>query len=107
MCECVYVDCVECFVMFSATVIVRYGDLFSLKTVAMVLFMFCRVVLVEWFLLKACCVEICGILFVMYGSSVLLCCCCLPSPMTLASGGSPMFPLVVHHPASLSICSAV
>ena len=24
------------------------------------------------------------------------CCCCLPTPMTLASGGSPMFPLVVH-----------
>ena len=28
-------------------------------------------------------------------------CCCLPTPMTLASGGSPMFPLVVHRPASL------
>ena len=26
------------------------------------------------------------------------CCCCLPTPMTLASGGSPMFPLVVHEP---------
>ena len=24
------------------------------------------------------------------------CCCCLPTPMTLASGGSPMFPLVVN-----------
>ena len=24
------------------------------------------------------------------------CCCCLPTPMTLASGGRPMFPLVVH-----------
>ena len=23
-------------------------------------------------------------------------CCCLPTPMTLASGGSPMFPLMVH-----------
>ena len=31
------------------------------------------------------------------------CCCCLPTPMTLASGGSPMFPLVVHQPASPSI----
>ena len=35
------------------------------------------------------------------------CCCCLPTPMTLASGGSPMFPLVVHQPASLSIWPAV
>ena len=34
-------------------------------------------------------------------------CCCLPTPMTLASGGSPMFPLVVHQPASPSIWSAV
>ena len=29
--------------------------------------------------------------------------CCLPTPMTLASGGSLMFPLVVHQPASPSI----
>ena len=36
-----------------------------------------------------------------------VCCCCLPTPMTLASGGSPMFPLVVHQPASPSIWSAV
>ena len=35
------------------------------------------------------------------------CCCCLPTPMTLASGGSPMFPLVVHQPASPSICPTV
>ena len=35
-------------------------------------------------------------------------CCCLPTPMTLASGGGiPMFPLVVHQPASPSIWSAV
>ena len=27
-------------------------------------------VLVEWLLLKPCCVEMCGILFLMYGSSV-------------------------------------
>ena len=33
--------------------------------------------------------------------------CCLPTLMTLASGGSPMFPLVVHQPASPSIWSAV
>ena len=35
------------------------------------------------------------------------CCCCLPTPMTLASGGSAMFPLVVHQPASPSIWPAV
>ena len=34
-------------------------------------------------------------------------CCCLPTPMTLASGGSPMFPFVVHHPAFPSIWPAV
>ena len=34
-------------------------------------------------------------------------CCWLPTPMTLASGRSPMFPLVVHQPASLSIWPAV
>ena len=34
-------------------------------------------------------------------------CCCLPTPMTLASGGSPMFSLVVHQPASPSIWPAV
>ena len=33
--------------------------------------------------------------------------CCLPTPMALASGGSPMFPLVVHQPASPSIWPAV
>ena len=31
------------------------------------------------------------------------CCCCLPSPMTLATGGSAMFPLVVHQPAVQSL----
>ena len=36
----------------------------------MVLFMLCSSVLVEWLFLKPCCVEICGILFVMHGSSV-------------------------------------
>ena len=34
-------------------------------------------------------------------------CCCLPTPMTLASGGSPMFPLVVHQPVSPSIWPTV
>ena len=55
--------------MSSATVIVRFGGLFWLKPVAMV-FMLCSAVLVEWLLLKPCCVEMCGMLFVMYGSSV-------------------------------------
>ena len=36
----------------------------------MALFMLCSAVLVEWLLLKPCCVEMCGMLFVMYGSSV-------------------------------------
>ena len=42
-----------------------------------------------------------------YGMCVMYCCCCLPTPMALASGGSPMFPLVVHQPASPSIWPAV
>ena len=56
--------------MSSATVIVRSGVLFWLKPFAMVLFMLCSAVLVEWLLLKPCCVDMCGMLFVMYGSSV-------------------------------------
>ena len=56
--------------MSSATAIVRSGGLFWLKPVAMGSFMWCRAVLVEWLLLKSCCVEMCGLLFVMYGSSV-------------------------------------
>ena len=56
--------------MSSATVIVRSGGLFWLEPVAMVLFMLCSAVLVEWLLLKPCCVEMCGVLFVMYGRSV-------------------------------------
>ena len=55
--------------MSSATVSVRSGGLFWLKPVQMVLFMLCSAVLVEWLLLKPCCVES-GMLFVMYGSSV-------------------------------------
>ena len=35
------------------------------------------------------------------------CWCCLPTPITLASGGSPIFSLVVHQPASPSIWPAV
>ena len=56
--------------MSSATVIVRSGGWFWLKPVAMVLFMLCSTVLVEWLIFKPCCVEMCGMLFVMYGSSV-------------------------------------
>ena len=41
MCECVYVDCVECF----AHVNVRSGGLLWLNPVVMVLFMLCRVCL--------------------------------------------------------------
>ena len=58
--------------MSSATAIVRYGGLFWLNTVAMVLFMLYSVVLVEWLLLKPCCVDMSGILFVMYGITVLV-----------------------------------
>ena len=46
--------------MSSASVIMRSGGLFWLKPVAMVLFMLCSAVLVEWWLLKPCCVEMCG-----------------------------------------------
>ena len=56
--------------MSRATVIVRSGGLFWLKPVALVLFMLCSAVVVEWLLLKPCWVEMCGMLFVMYGSSV-------------------------------------
>ena len=34
------------------------------------LFLLCSDVLVEWLILKQWCVEMCGMLFVMYGSSV-------------------------------------
>ena len=34
-------------------------------------------------------------------------CGCLPTSMTLARGGSPMFPFVVHQPGSPSIWPAV
>ena len=56
--------------MSSTIVIVRSGGLFWLKPVAMVLFILCSAVLVEWLLFKSCCVEMCGMLFVMYGTSV-------------------------------------
>ena len=45
--------------MSSATMIVRSAGLFWLKPIAMVLFMLCGAVLVEWLLLKPCCVGCC------------------------------------------------
>ena len=33
-----------------------------------------------------------------------VCCCCLPTPMALASGGSPMFPLVVQECVEEMMC---
>ena len=41
-----------------------------MKPVAIVLLMLYSAVHVEWLLLKRGCVELCGMLFVMYGSSV-------------------------------------
>ena len=35
------------------------------------------------------------------------CCCCLPTPMTISSGRSQIFPIVFHQPASTSIWPAV
>ena len=55
--------------LFMSSATVRSGGLFWLKPVAMVLFMLCSAVLVEWLILKPCCVEMCGMLFVMYWSS--------------------------------------
>ena len=34
---------------------------------------------------------------------MITCCCCLPTPLALASGGGPIFLLVVHLSASPSI----
>ena len=45
--------------MSSANVIVRSCGLFWLTHVAMVLFMLCSAGLVEWLLLKPCCVGCC------------------------------------------------
>ena len=56
--------------MSRATVIVRSGGLFWFNPVAMVLFILCSVVLVEWLIFKPCCVDMCGMLFVIFGSSV-------------------------------------
>ena len=50
----------SCIVLYSAIVIVCSGGLFWLKSVVMVLFMLCSAVLVDWLLLKPCCVEMYG-----------------------------------------------
>ena len=47
------------FLMSRATVIVRSGGLLGLKSVSMVLLILCSAVLVEWLLLKPCCVGCC------------------------------------------------
>ena len=67
---CVCVSMLNVLLISSATVTVRSGGLFWLKPVAMVLVMLCSAVLVEWLVLKPCCVETGGMLFVMYESSV-------------------------------------
>ena len=36
-------------------------------------------------------------------NTILQCCCCQPTPITLASGRSPIFPLVLHQPAVHSL----
>ena len=56
----------SCLVLLRLCVlVVRFGTL-----VAIVLFMLCSAMFVEWLCLKQCCEEMCGILFVMHGSSV-------------------------------------
>ena len=56
--------------IYSASEIVCSGGLFWLTPVVIVLFRLCSAVPEEWLLLKKYCVEMCGILFVIYGSSV-------------------------------------
>ena len=55
----------SCFVLLRLCVLVVC---FGLSLFAMALFMLFSAVLVEWLLLKSSCVDICGMLFVMYGS---------------------------------------
>ena len=54
--------------------------------------MLCMVtVLVKWLLLKPCCVEMCGMLFVMYGSSVPLQCFAITERNEMGLYDVPMF----------------
>ena len=77
--------------MSSSTVIVRSGGLFWLQPVAMVLFMLCSAMLVEWLLLKPCCIEICGMLFVIYGSSIFCKVLAITERSQMGLYGVPMF----------------
>ena len=61
----------------------------------MVLFMLCNAVLVEWLLLEPCCVEMCGMLFVMYGSSVFSSVFAITKRSEMALYDVPMFPYLV------------
>ena len=79
------------FLMSSATMIVRSGGLFWLKPIVMVLFMLCSDVLVEWLLLKPCCLKMCGMLFVMYGSSVFSSVCAITEGSEMGLYDVPMF----------------
>ena len=62
---CVYVDCVEYF----AHVYCEYAFWWFVLVEACCDGVLCSAMLVEWLHLKPCCVEMCGMLFVMYGSS--------------------------------------
>ena len=90
--------------MSSATVIVRSGGLFWLKPVAIVLFMLCSAVLLEWLLLKPCCVEMCGMLFVMYGSSVFSRVFAITERSEMGLYDVPMFMLVRYASPSGPMC---
>ena len=62
----------------------------AVKPVAMV-FRLCSAVPVEWLLLKSCCVEICWILLVMYGSSVFSCGFAITKRSEMGLYAVPMF----------------
>ena len=70
MWECVYVDCVECFAHVSCYCDCAFWWFVLVESCCDGVV---YVMLVEWLLLKPCCVEMCGMLFVMYGSSVFSC----------------------------------
>ena len=92
--------------ILSATVIVRAGGAIWLNSFTTVLFSACSAITVECCVSYPCCMDVFNI-FMLCIEEGYCYCCCLPTPMTLASGGSPMFPLVVHQPASPSIWPAV
>ena len=57
----------------------------------MVLFMLCSAMLVEWLLLKPCCVEMCQILFMIYGNSVFSSIFAIPERSDMGLYDMPMF----------------